>query len=248
MSKPLDDLLRASDAIGLMAVKRKWPDPKYPKGRELSLFDRARELAEVWAADGPPASVLRGGSSSTDEADERKEAEGIKRRALAAVDRLARATKLAEEIDLMYRDVTYLTSITRERPEVTEETLAGCRSCARTEMDHGQRIGGHQEPVFHKSKVSGLCRWCAEKLDEYEELPVKACDIRHRFSAKSATMWLQANVKRRPEAPDLPCGTSYTHHGYDTHCHRSLGHEGEHAGLDQHGKRITWSHAVPVKV
>lgn len=215
-----------------MSVKRKWPDPKYKDGREMTMFDRARELADAWAPVSiPGGGATRGGSSSEGDRSDSREKQAIERRAKEAVDRLGRAPELAAEIDQMHRDVTYLTSITKERPDVPEEPLAGCRSCARA---------GINEAVYHKSKVSGLCRWCAEKLDEYDDLPIEAVQIRHSRGPKAATLWLQANASRKDD--DLPpsCANRATVMGFDLRCYRAQGHDGECAGVGIDGKRITW--------
>jgi hypothetical protein len=238
VSRQQDALLRAKEVIGLMSVLRKWPDPKYPNGRNLTLFDRARELADVWAADRPPKGepgAERGGSSSGAAKAESTERADIQRRAAAAVDRLARAPELAEELEQMYRDVTYLTTITKERPDVPEETLAGCKSCARA---------GVTEPVYHKSKVSGLCRWCAEKLDEYDDLPVEAIRVRHWRGPRAATLWLQANAARKDDDPIPGCGTTFTHLGLELRCIRGMGHDGPCRGVDGEGRSVQWERAV----
>lgn len=233
MSRHTDALLRGRDVIDRMARKIK---VKAPDGHEVevSLLDRARELADAWAADQPPKGEPgpgRGGSSSVEEGDDRREANAITRRAAAAASRLKRAPAIAAELDAMYRDVTYLTSITKERPDVPEETLAGCRSCARA---------GINEAVYHKSKVSGLCRWCAEKLDDYDELPVEAIHIRHSRGPKAATLWLQAHASRKDDTLPPSCPNRATVLGFDMRCYRGAGHDGDCHGVGIDGKRVTW--------
>ncbi len=221
--------------------------------RITSRVDLARDRAEERAGGHLPRDGTQGGSSSPQEADERKERELVCRQ--AEIDYFDIATLVRQ----LAADANELERIVNRQAETVHESklpmdvLPGCDSCAR--YGHFEKVDEHR-PGFH------LCRWCREFQMSYGQLPPKeAVELRHRESANAAGRWIARNPMLRMAATRIEvlrmeqkldteeldrCATTFTDMTArtDYQCIRPQGHEGEHRGV-RDGQSFPFPVSVP---
>lgn len=192
MSQPSETLLKVRAHLDTILAKRDEGTADNP--RSVTRIDTAYQRALDRAGGGQlPADGQRGGSSNPDDANDRREADRVKRQ----------AEKDAWDIGIltarMVKDAAMLRQITDRQAEVIHESklpvnvLPGCRSCARKEERDGQTAGGHWAPVSDKGTAAadGLCRQCYEfKLATGGLPPIVWCHMMHTVGTKQANKWL----------------------------------------------------------
>lgn len=172
----------------------------YP--RQESRLDVAQQRALDRAGGGQlPSDGIRGGTVNPTDADDRKEADRVKRQ--AEKDAWDIGTITAR----MVSDARSLARITDRQAEVIHDSkrplnaLPGCRSCARKEDDGGVTIGGHWAAVYEKSLSSGLCRDCWDFRSATGGVPpIKWCHKMHVEGKKSANRWLATEFPKLMES------------------------------------------------
>ncbi len=218
--------------------------------------DLARDRAEDRAGGHLPREGTNGGSSSPQEADERKERELVCRQAeLDYFDIAILVHQLAADANELERIVNRQAEVVHES-KLPMDVLPGCDSCAR--YGHFEKVDEHR-PGFH------LCRWCREFQLSYGQLPPKeAVELRHRESANAAGRWIARNPALRDAAAKIEvhrlecklppeaheeldrCATTFTDMTARTEfqCIRPQGHDGEHRGV-RDGQSFPFPVSVP---
>lgn len=187
--KPSETLVRVRVDLDKLLLIREEGTADCP--RPTPRVDTAYQRALDRAGGGQLPREERGGSSHPKDADDRKEADRVKRQAekdARALDRL---------VARMVADAVELKRITDRQAEVIHESklptdvLPGCRSCARKEERDGLTIGGQWAGVTDKAPASGLCRDCNDFKNATGGLPpIVWCHMMHKVGKKQANRWL----------------------------------------------------------
>ena len=179
---------------------------------DVGTMDRPRRVRRIvlvaeriqqWPAVQQPSSGERGGTSNDVEASERKEAQRVTAQAKRDEATLTEFMRFLGKVrDLAPRYLNPVDASTLPPPKIP-----GCRSCARTGIDSGVKVGGHfcasMSPNTERTPDGktirgnteaaelGLCRWCWDHRSATGEFPpIKACDLRHTQGERAAGVWL----------------------------------------------------------
>lgn len=167
--------------------------------RYMRKIDLALQRALSWAHSDLPLTGIRGGSSDPMSKAERDEESRLKQ---LAAEFAREAPDLIRDIEkkteALYRKfVKLIAVIDQSKLPSEEDTIPGCKSCARTEGSDERKIGGHFTGVYDKAKSSGLCRWCLDVRTATGSLPpVRAVEIYHRQSPRAAGLWMARMVEK----------------------------------------------------
>lgn len=197
----LDEIARLEDIVGI--VELGYGDTV----RRVERLSLAVERIRAYRRETTPRAGERGGSSTIAELGERAEDMTVDQQ--AARDRRRLPTLLDDLVSL----VNELHNITWRYTQAIDYDLIrepGCKSCARTEGQGPNKIGGHHSDVVPaqdteiEGKVirgnrdahrAGLCRWCWDRAhDTADGQPVtrkhwpsvKGCDLYHTQTPRAA--------------------------------------------------------------